>query len=84
MCRYGLLDAIVSNNGTQFASTVVIEFCKDLGIQTKFVYVVHPQDNRQAESVNKIILKGLKKKLDMSKVCGWKCYEILWSYHTTP
>jgi len=40
--RFGLPKYIVSANGTQFASSTVIDFCKHLGIQTKFVSVIHP------------------------------------------
>ena len=41
--------------------------------------------NGQAKYVNKILLKGLKKKLDDVK-CLWAelLHEILWSYYTTP
>lgn len=49
MYRYGLCGAFVSKNGTQFTSTVVIDFYKDLGVHTKFVPVVYPQANRQVE-----------------------------------
>lgn len=42
MCIYGLPGAIVSDNGTQFASVIVTDFCKDLGVHTKFVFIVHP------------------------------------------
>lgn len=83
MCRYGLQWAIVSENGTQFASTMVIDFSKDLGVQIKFVSVVHPQANDQAESANKIILKGLKKKIDEAKGLWAELLpKILLSYHT--
>jgi transposase InsO family protein len=57
----------VSDNGTQFASSTVIDFCKHLGIQTKSVSVIHPQANGQAESANKVILNGIKKKLEAAK-----------------
>lgn len=33
----------------------------------KFVSVVHSQANGQAESANKVILNGIKKKLDDAK-----------------
>ena len=58
MCQYDLPDAILLDNGTQFSSIVVTEFCKDLGVQTKFVSVIHPQANEKVESANKVILKG--------------------------
>jgi transposase InsO family protein len=67
ICRFGLPKCIVSDNGTQFASSTVINFCKHLGIQTKFVSVIHPQANRQVESANKVILNGIKKKLEVAK-----------------
>lgn len=85
MCRYDLPDAIVSDNGTKLASAVVTDFCKDLGVQTKFVYVVDTQASKQAEYANKVILKGLKKKLGDAKGLWAKLlHEILWSYDTTP
>jgi len=63
ICRFGLLKYIVSDNGTQFANSTIIDFCKHLGIQTKFVSVIHPQANGQAKLANKVILDGNKKKL---------------------
>ena len=56
ICRFGLPREIVLDNGTQFASTTIVDFCKYLGIQTKFVSVIHLQANGQAESANKVIL----------------------------
>lgn len=84
MCMSGLLGIIVLDNGTQFSSATVIDFCKDIWVQTKFVFVVHPHVNGWVELANKIILKGIKKKLDEAK-CLWakQLHELLWSYHTT-
>lgn len=65
--RFGLPKYIVTDNGTQFASSKVINFCKQLGIETKFVSVIHPQANGQAESANKMIVNGIKKKLEEAK-----------------
>lgn len=45
MCQHSFPHAIVSDNGTQFANTVVTNFCKDLGMQNNYVFVVHPQAN---------------------------------------
>jgi transposase InsO family protein len=55
ICRFGLPKYIVSDNGTQFASEKVTDFCKAKGIQNTFVSVEHPQANGQAESANKVI-----------------------------
>jgi len=57
----------VTNNETHFASTSVVDLCTQLGIQTKFVSVIHPQANGQAEAANKVILNGIKKKLESAK-----------------
>lgn len=85
MCRYGLLGAIVPDNGTKFASAMVTDFCKYLGLQMKFISVVYLQSNSQVESGNKVILKGLKKKLNGAKGMRTNLlHEILWSYYTTP
>lgn len=50
-----------------FDSAMVIDFCKDFGVHMMFLSIVHPQANRQADSTNKVFLKGLKKKLDGAK-----------------
>lgn len=55
--------------------------------QTSYVYmsVEHPQSNGQAESAFKIILNGLKKRLDNAKGdLVEELPQVLWSYRTTP
>lgn len=68
MCRFGLPKIIVSENGTQFASTTIAEIFRELGFQIKIVSIVHPQANGKFESTNKVILKRIKKKLHDAKV----------------
>lgn len=63
MCQYRLPNVIASDNECHFASTIVIDFCKDLCMKTKFVFVIHIQSN----GADKVILKVLKKKLDNAK-----------------
>ncbi|MCI39156.1 gypsy retrotransposon integrase-like protein, partial [Trifolium medium] len=86
-CSFGVQAGkyIVSDNGTQFVSEKVVQFCKEKGIQNTFISVEHPQANDQAESANKVILKALKRRLS-SKGEAWAAHlsPILWSYHTTP
>lgn len=55
---------IVPDSETQFDSVAMIEFYKNLGIQTKSILVKHPQINGQAKSTNKIIISDMRKKLD--------------------
>lgn len=70
MCRFGLPGPTVSKNGTQLACAMVTNFYRDLGVQIKFVSVIHLQASGQIESTNKVILNVLKKKLDDGK-CLW-------------
>jgi len=84
ICRLGLLKYIVTDNGTQFISFRVVDFYNQLGIQTKFLSVIHPHANGQAGSTNKVILNGIKKKIEAAKgLWAEQLHEVLWSYHTT-
>lgn len=59
-----LLRVIISDNGMRFSNLVMINFCQDLGIQTKFISVLHPQANMKTELTSKVILDWINKKLD--------------------
>jgi hypothetical protein len=85
ICRFGLPAVFITDNGTQFASSSVAEFCKEWGIRLSFTSVEHPQTNGQAEAANKVVLQGLKKRLEAAKRL-WveELPMVLWSYHTTP
>ncbi|RDX77342.1 Tf2-6, partial [Mucuna pruriens] len=85
VCRFGIPAEIVSDNGTQFASKATTEFCQNLKIKQVFTSVEHPQSNGQAEAPNKVILRGLRKRLEEAKG-RWaeELHQVLWSYHTTP
>ncbi|XP_016164260.1 uncharacterized protein LOC107606747 [Arachis ipaensis] len=75
---------IISDNGTQFTDKKFTEFLTGLGKKQKFSSVEHLQTNGQVESANKVILLGLKKRLD-SKKGAWadELASVLWSYRTT-
>lgn len=63
MCRFGLPGVIISDNRTQFTITIVVDFCYDLGVKTNFIFVIYPHANGQAQSSNKVILKGDQKEV---------------------
>lgn len=85
MCILDFLGVIISDNGTQFSSNTLVHLCHDLGVQTNIIYVVNPQTNGQVESTNKLIHKGIKRKLDEAEGLSDKqLQKMLWSYHTTP
>ena len=61
------------------------DYCGELGITNKYSTPAYPQGNGQAEAVNKVILSGLKKRLDDTKG-KWveELPHVLWTYRTMP
>jgi transposase InsO family protein len=45
VCRFGVPNQIITDNGTQFKSQYFQEYCEDLGIQLYFASVAHPRSN---------------------------------------
>ncbi|RDX75650.1 Tf2-9, partial [Mucuna pruriens] len=71
ICQFGLPVEIVSDN--------------DLHIRQSFTSVKHPQANGQAEAANRVILRGLRRRLEEAKGRWAKeLPQVIWSYHTTP
>ena len=56
-----------------------------MGITNRYSILAYPQGNGQAETVNKVIVSGLKKRLDDAKG-RWveELPHVLWAYRTTP
>ena len=56
-----------------------------MGIKNRYFTSTYPQGNRQAEAVNKVIVNGLKKRLDDAKG-KWveELPHVFWTYRTTP
>ena len=85
LSRFDIPEVMVSDNGTQFTDKKFRELMKDLGIKHHFTSVEHPQTNGQAEATNKVLLRGLKRRLDSAKG-NWvdELPQVLWAYRTTP
>ncbi|RDY10138.1 Tf2-6, partial [Mucuna pruriens] len=64
---------------------IVYRFSLPAEIVQSFTFVEHPQANGQAEAANKVILRGLQRRLEEAKG-RWaeELPQVLWSYHTTP
>ena len=56
-----------SRNGLLFDSKMFRRYCGELGITNRYSTPAYPQGNGQAETVNKVIVNGLKKRLDDAK-----------------
>ncbi|XP_012833285.1 PREDICTED: uncharacterized protein LOC105954155 [Erythranthe guttata] len=84
-CRYGLPRDLVSDNGTQFNSARITKWCKGLGISQRYAAVAHPQANGQVEVTNRVIIEGIKKRLDKAKG-NWvdELHSVLWAHRTSP
>ena len=67
--RFGVPNAIVTDNGTHFDNTNFQNFCDEWNINCMFTTPAHPQTNGQVEAVNKIIKHNIKAKLDVRKGC---------------
>jgi transposase InsO family protein len=89
ICRFGLPNRVITNNGSQFTSSAFEGYCEDLGIQICYAYVAHPESNGQVEWTNAEILKVLKtrtydglKKHDKKWIDELPC--ALWEKQTSP
>jgi transposase InsO family protein len=60
ICRFGIPNRIITDNGSQFTSGAFQGYCEDLGIQICYASPAHPESNGQVERANVEILKGLK------------------------
>ncbi|KAJ8619484.1 hypothetical protein MRB53_028013 [Persea americana] len=66
--RFGIPRTLISDNGTQFDSNLFKSFCQEYGIRNIYSTPAYPQSNGQAEILNKVLLDGIKKRLDRAKV----------------
>ena len=82
--RFGVPHMLISDNGLQFDSKMFRKYCGELGIINRYFTSAYPQGNGQAEVVNKVIVSGLKKRLDDAKG-KWveELPHVLWTYRTT-
>jgi transposase InsO family protein len=67
--RFGVLNSIITDNGTQFTGRKFLDFCEDHHIRVDWAAVAHPMMNGQVERANDMILQGLKPRIynDLNK-----------------
>ncbi|CAJ2669315.1 unnamed protein product [Trifolium pratense] len=85
LARFGIPQVVVTDNGTQFTDKDFQAFLVALGTKQHFTSVENPQTNGQAEAANRVILRGLRRRLDQNKK-KWveELDNVLWAYRTTP
>ncbi|GLT29658.1 hypothetical protein SLA2020_045090 [Shorea laevis] len=82
---FGIPKRIIADNGPQFRAAALRSFCDDYGIELALTSVYTPQSNGQAESANKIVLRGLKMRI-LAAQSNWvdELNKVLWSCRATP
>ncbi|GKV28900.1 hypothetical protein SLEP1_g37888 [Rubroshorea leprosula] len=85
LCRFGIPKQIIADNGPQFRAAALRSLCDDYGIELALTSIYTPQSNRQAESANKIVLRGLKTCV-LTARSNWvdELNKVFWSCRTTP
>jgi transposase InsO family protein len=87
VCRFGVPNCIITDNGSQFTSGLFREY--SVGIKIFFASVAHPRSNGQAERANAEVLKGLKTRSFNSKLEAYgkklldNLQSVLWSIRTS-
>ena len=83
--RFGVPHSLISDNGLHFDSNFFRLYCSELEIANRYSTPTYPQGNGQAKATNKVIVNGIKKRLDDAKG-KWveELPHVLWTYRTTP
>ncbi|WJZ96115.1 hypothetical protein VitviT2T_014835 [Vitis vinifera] len=85
ICRFGIPQTIIADNGPQFDSITFRNFYSKLNIRNSYSTPRYPQSNGQVETTNKTLITALKKRLEQAKG-KWvdELPSVLWAYRTTP
>ncbi|XP_074346832.1 uncharacterized protein LOC141685637 [Apium graveolens] len=84
ICRFGIPRILVTDNRRKFNNAKSKEYYDDNNIELCFTSVSHPQENGKVDVTNRMILDGLKKRVECSKNT-WvnELLHILWAYCAT-
>ena len=56
VCRFGVPNRVITDNGTQFTSHTFMQYIQSLGSKVSFASVAHPRSNGQIERMNAEVL----------------------------
>ena len=84
VCRYGVPEELVSDNGSSFTARLLKDVSSVLQMRKLFTSVYHPQSNGQCERLNGVICTMLRT-LVMNNTSRWAAYlpYILFAYRST-
>ncbi|GKB85384.1 reverse transcriptase domain-containing protein [Tanacetum coccineum] len=83
VCRFGLPEEIISDNGKQFRDNPFKDWCEKLCIRQCFASVKHRQANGLVEKANRSLGEGIKARLDeRSKNWLEEISHVLWAHRT--
>lgn len=83
--HFGVPRVVVTDNGMQFVGEKFEAMLAELKIKHLRASIAYPRVNSQVEVTNRIILQGIKKRIqDMPDCWTDELPNVLWSYRTTP
>jgi hypothetical protein len=85
VCHFGVPKAITVDNGTQFDTGTLKDFCDQIGTKIHFSSVKHPESNGLVERANGIIMTGIMKLIFNQPRGKWpyELIKVVWSHNTT-
>nr|GEU98999.1 reverse transcriptase domain-containing protein [Tanacetum cinerariifolium] len=83
VCRFGIPDEIISDNGKQFIDNPFKDWCDKLNITQRFASVKHPQSNGLVERANRSLGEGIKARLgEGNKNWVEELPHVIWAHRT--
>lgn len=73
----------MTKSGTQFIDMKLKSLLEEMKIKQHSALVEHPKTSRQAKAANRVLLRGLKQRLEEAKV-NWACELPHILYHMNP
>jgi hypothetical protein len=84
VCRFGVPNAIIVDNGSQFDAKTFKVFCDRIDTRIHFASVRHPESNGLVERANGIIMTGIMKLIFNHPRGKWldELIKVVWNHNT--
>jgi hypothetical protein len=85
ICRFSVPKEIILDNAKQFDCHLFKDFSHQLGVESAFTSVYHPQSNGAVEKANALIFTAIKKILENQPKGKWaeELPRAVWSHNTS-